>query len=281
MFELRGKIAVVTGGGSGIGRATAVRLATAGCVVAVVDWQMDSAEETVQLIQSTGGQAHAFQADVSNEIAVQNVAKLVCDELGPAAILVSNAAIMVKTEEFADSPPNFFRLAVDVNLWGVVNCARAFLPQLLLHDAARLVNVSSMGGIIGWMHQVPYCTTKFAVRGFSESLRMELLDTGVRVTCVYPGYVATNVTDNSPTLNESEKDALREAAAKAKPVAPEKVARKILSGIRSGRARVLVCPETHVIDAIARALPGLADRLLHPLVARMIAQGTARPAPTE
>jgi butyryl-CoA dehydrogenase len=274
MKTVSGSVAVVTGGGSGIGREVALQLGAAGAKVAVVDLRLETARDTVDNICAAGGVAEAFGTDVSKRAQVEDLAGIVSASLGPAAILVNNAGVMIKTQPLADTPYEHIELALNVNVWGVIHCTCAFLPQLLQQPEGSIVNVSSMGGLVGWMSQVPYTTTKFAVRGFSEALRMELLDSNVRVTTAYPGHIDTRVTENSPTLTDEEKRRLRAQLAKTKPGSPVVVARKILGAIRSGQSRVLIRPETYVIDSIARALPGSAVRLLHPLVKKMLAAGT-------
>jgi NAD(P)-dependent dehydrogenase (short-subunit alcohol dehydrogenase family) len=278
MKHLRGKLAVVTGAGSGIGRATALRLAREGAHVAVLDLRAQTAEHTAAQIASAGGTAAAFAVDVSDRHQVDETAAEIERSMGRAAILVNNAGVMIKTEPLSEAPYANFQLAVAVNLWGVVHCTCAFLPQLRSHPQASLINVSSMGGLIGFMLQTPYCTTKFAVRGFTEALRMELLDSSVRVSGVYPGHIDTPVIDNSPTLSEADKSVLRAQIAKARPHSPDKVAAAIVRCVRSGQARALVGHETYIIDWIARLLPGSADRLLHPLIRKMTATGTAATA---
>lgn len=281
MKTLTDRVAVVTGGGSGIGREVALQLGLAGARVGVVDLRLETARETVERIRAAGGTAEAFGTDVSKRSQVAEMAQAVGAALGPAAILVNNAGVMIKTQPLVDVPYEHIELAIDVNIWGVVHCTCAFLPELLRQPEGSVVNVSSMGGLVGWMHQVPYTMTKFAVRGFSEALRMELLDSNVRVTTAYPGHIDTRVTENSPTLTDHEKAVLRAQIAKTKPGSPVVVAKKIVSAIRSGQSRVLIRPETYVIDTIARSLPGSAVSLLHPLVKKMLGAGTvaAEPVP--
>lgn len=280
MKTLKDRVAVVTGGGSGIGREVALRLGGAGCRVAVVDLRLETAHETAERIRAAGGTAAAYRTDVSKRAEVDNLARTVRSELAPPAILVNNAGVMIKTQPLVNVPYEHLELAINVNIWGVVHCTTAFLPDLLAQSEGSIVNVSSMGGLVGWMSQVPYTMTKFAVRGFSEALRMELLDSNVRVTTAYPGHIDTRVTENSPTLTDEEKVVLRAQLAKTKPGSPADVAKKIVAAVRSGQARVLIRPETYVIDTIARSLPGSAVSLLHPLVKKMLGAGTVPPRRT-
>ena len=271
MKSLAGRVAVVTGAGSGIGREIAIQLADEKVIIAVLDIRIETAEETCKMISDNGGEAHPFQVDISDRAAVEEVAREIRREVGTVSILVNNAGVMVKTQPMLSVPYEHVELAVNVNIYGMIHMTYTFLPEMLQQDEGCLVNVSSMGGIIGFMHQTPYTMTKFAIRGFTEALRMELLDSNVRVIGVYPGGIATNVARNSPTMTDEEKRKFEEQMAAKKLTSPEKVAKKTISGIKSGKARILVAPETHIVDFVARHLPNSAGQLLHPLVKKMLA----------
>ncbi len=270
MRSFKDKVSVVTGGGSGMGRELALQLAAEGAVVAVVDNSDVRAKETASVITKAGGSAMAYVVDVADRDQVNTLARAVQAEHGPADILINNAGILMKSERFDAMGDREVQQLLDINLGGVLNCTTAFLPQLLSHDDAALVNTSSLGGLVGLMKQVPYATAKFAVRGFSEALRMDLYETGVKITVVYPGPVATSIFANSPHLTPAEGAAGQESMKRTHPVAADKAASLILKGVRKGRERVIIGREAKAMDVLARLFPNAYTKLLFRPVKKMM-----------
>ena len=155
MKRLDGRVAVVTGAGSGIGRATSLALAERGCSIAVVDVQPDGAEETAEHVRSLGTRASVHLADVRDPARIDELPAEVEDSLGPCHILVNNAGVTA-AGAFADEAIGDLRWIVDINVWGVVHGCRAFLPMLREADEAHIVNMSSMVGLLGLPHNVSY-----------------------------------------------------------------------------------------------------------------------------
>ena len=277
MKSLQGKVAVVTGAGSGIGRELAVQLAQAGARVAAVDRNPDTVRETVELITSAQGDARHYIVDVSQKEKLDELAQAVQDDLGPVDILINNAGLLIKSERFDAAPYKDLQLLMDVNVWGVLNCTAAFLPQLLSRPEASVVNVSSLGGLVGLMKQVPYATAKYAVRGFSEALRMDLYETPVHVTVVYPGPVSTNIFLNSPSLSGEERMEAHRKMENFKTTTPRAAAAKIVKGIQKRKARVLIGRDTYIMDIVARLMPALYTRLLFRPVKKMMDVTTTGP----
>ncbi|MEW6471278.1 MAG: SDR family NAD(P)-dependent oxidoreductase [Actinomycetota bacterium] len=262
MRELRGKVAVVTGAGAGIGRATALALAPEGTAVAVCDLDVGAAKETADLVERAGGRASVHQADVSSEDEMRGLVDGVLSEHGVVDIVVNNAGIIGPTVKTADLPLDRFHKVMDVNFWGVVHGSMFFVPHLVTRPQANLVNVASNAGILAYSRMAAYNSSKFAVRGFTETLRMELQSTPVRVTVVCPGMTGTSILLNSPVIDEAEKRAMHERLTKTWTNKPEKVAAAIVSAIRRDKPRALVGPDTAALDAIVRLLPAAHSRLL-------------------
>ena len=262
MRELGGKVAVITGAGAGIGRATALALAAAGTTVAVCDVDADAAKETVELVERAGGRAGLHQVDVTSEAEMRALADAVLAEHGAVDIVVNNAGIAGPTVPTADVPLERFHRVMDVNFWGVVHGSVAFIPHLVTRPEANLVNVASNAGILAYSRMAPYNSSKFAVRGFTETLRMELRSTPVRVTVVCPGITGTQFVAHSPVIDDADRRTMQATYDKMRTTKPETVAAAIVRAIRRDRPRALVGPDTAALDAIVRLLPAAHSRLL-------------------
>jgi NADP-dependent 3-hydroxy acid dehydrogenase YdfG len=268
-----GRTAYVSGAGSGIGRATAQRLAAHGCPVAIVDQDEAGLQATADLI---GGPVLARRLDVRDRQAQMAFAAEVA-EWAPAPIgMVFNNAGVATSQSVAEASVEDDEWVLQINLHGVINGVRAFLPILLRQDSGVIVNTSSVFGLLGMPMQSAYCASKFAVRGFTDSLRQELRGTGVRAVTVHPGGVKTNIARNAryhshPTRpNVSHEEATREFEAIAL-TTPERAAKIIHEGTKAGKSRILVGPDAYAFDALARVMPTRYFDVmarLEPLVAR-------------
>ncbi|MEX2081462.1 MAG: SDR family NAD(P)-dependent oxidoreductase, partial [Dehalococcoidia bacterium] len=197
MQDLAGKVAVVTGGGSGIGRALCLAFAAEGMDVAVADVESGPAEEVAAAVRAAGRKAIAVQCDVSNLASVQALAEAANRELGGCHVLCNNAGVLVMKllDQCTEAD---WRWLVDVNLMGVANGLLAFLPRLREQGHGHIVNTASVAGLFPQPAQSGlsiYTATKFAVVGLSEELRAELSGTGVGVSVLCPGGVATRILD--------------------------------------------------------------------------------------
>ncbi len=272
MKTLQDRTAIVTGAASGIGRATAQALFEADCHVALVDVDADGLEQTIQDLQSASpespGSLRHYEVDVSAEEAMEDLAESVVDDFGAAHILVNNAGINV-TASFEDHTAEDFRRVIDVNLWGVINGCRAFLPHLRDADEAHIVNVSSVFGFVGVAGHSAYTTSKFAVRGFSEALHEELVDTSVGVTVVHPGCVDTDIVRSSIVSPEISADDIQEYFDK-NGCPPEVVGKRIVGAIRRNKHRVLVTPESYALDLLRRLMPTAGNRFANRTMRRML-----------
>jgi len=267
--ELRGRVAVVTGAASGIGRATALELARKGCVLALVTRNnKEGLQDTASQIGALGGKASLHMADVSSREQMEALPAEVVAAHGAVHVLVNNAGVTLMGD-LADQTIDDLEWVLDINLWGVIYGCKFFLPHLMERDEAHIANVSSIQGLLALNSQTSYVASKFAVRGFGESLRGELRPHGIGVTTVFPGLVNTNVVNASRAAGEKG-EKLREWSAgyfARNALAPEKCARKIVRAIEQNRARVLITPESHIADWLKRLFPTgtdtVASRLQH------------------
>ena len=249
------KVVVITGAGSGIGRALAVRSARAGALLALSDWDAERLAETVRLVEQAGvAKVRHDVVDVSDRAAVAAWADGVVEELGRVNLVVNNAGVTA-TGDFADLAYEDLDWIVGVNFWGVVHGSKEFLPHLVASGDGALVNISSLFGLVSVPGQSAYNATKYAVRGLTEAIREEMLVGGhpVTVTCVHPGGIRTGISRNgrkAAGLDGSAIDALFEK--KLAKMSPDRAAEIILDGALKGKARVLVGLDAHVIHHFAK-----------------------------
>ncbi len=252
MTKLVGAVAVVTGAGSGIGRATSLALANKGCYLALADVNQEGMAQTAAQLASLGAKVSQHQVDVSNKEQMAALPGEVEQTYGRINVLVNNAGVELTTR-FEEQSLEDFEWIVGINFWGVIYGCQFFLPILKRQKESHIVNVSSMFGFYGVPSQSSYCATKFAVRGFTESLRAEMKGTNVGVTCIHPGAINTNIMRNEKTLGtqmESQSSKFMRYA-----TAPEKVANKIVHGIEKNKRRVRIGPDSYLSDWLTRLTP--------------------------
>lgn len=259
-MELHGKVAVVTGAASGIGRALALVLAGRGCSLALGDVDAAGLAETARRVEALGRRATAHAVDVADWEAVVAFAAETVAAHGGVDLVVNNAGVSV-TGTLEEQSIEDLRWIVGVNLWGVVHGCKAFLPHLRQRPEGHLVNVSSLFGLIGLPTQSSYCATKFGVRGFSEALWAELADARIGVTVVHPGGVRTNIVRASRTADPDTKARMVERFER-QAIDPAVVAEQIARGVERGALRVRVCRETYVVDWAKRLFPSAVHHLV-------------------
>jgi NAD(P)-dependent dehydrogenase (short-subunit alcohol dehydrogenase family) len=236
MQDLSGKVAVVTGGGNGIGRGLCRGFAAERMAVAVADVDVAAAEETARELRGRGAKAIAVRTDVSDRKSVEDLAARVERELGPAHVVCNNAGVLTTGELLAQTEGEW-RWIVGVNLMGVVHGSHVFAPRLVARGAGHIVNTASVGGFLASAQMDIYTTTKYAVVGFSESLRQALADKGVGVSILCPGPILTKLA-SSDRLRPADVGAAGGTATGLAPfieggMDPDAVAPMVLRGIRA------------------------------------------------
>ncbi|MBB6520113.1 SDR family NAD(P)-dependent oxidoreductase [Pseudoteredinibacter isoporae] len=263
MISFKSRLAVITGAGSGIGRALALALAKEGASLALADINEESVAAVAKEAEAAGAPAaRHWTLDVVDENAWRRFADEVEQELGMADLLFNNAGI-ARMGRFEHTESQAFQKVVDVNFWGVVYGTRAFLPQLKLRQGV-FINISSLFGLIGVPGNTHYCASKFAVRGFNESIRQEFAEFGVHVASVHPGGVHTNIA-NSAEFDEGEEDRealLKRSNEKFLVMPPEKAASIILSGVRKRKHRILVGNDAKLLSFVQRLLPASYPKIM-------------------
>ncbi len=254
-MRLAGRTAVVTGAASGIGRAIAVSLSRRGCNLALADVDEVGMAETAKLVHRVRVSRHRL--DVADRIGVAHFPDIVAAEHGGVDVLVNNAGVAVggTFEQVSDED---FEWLFEINFWGVVRMTRAFLPLLRASEDARVVNVSSVYGLVAPPEQTAYSASKFAVRGFSEALRHELDGSGIGVSVVHPGGIATSIVKNArvpASVTEDEIARRHEKYRKLLCLPPEIAGETIVRGIERRDSRILIGSDAKVISLISRLWP--------------------------
>lgn len=274
MKDFAQKVAVITGAGSGMGRYLALLLARAGADVVICDVNSDTLQETERLVQGYNVAVTAITIDMGDKSQVESLPEQVIAKHGKVDLLFNNAGVTVGAD-FETMSEKDWDWVMDINLHGVVNATRAFLPYLRQQPEAALVNTSSIFGMIAVAKQSVYHATKFAVRGFTEGLAREFKDTNLSVHCVHPGHIGTNIVANS-RFSENDPDIDAKAGAlglsgsqtemadlfRHHGMHPSRAAKIILDGVKSNRRRIFVGLDAKLLDLAQRVTPMHYDKLM-------------------
>ena len=263
-FPLAGAVAVVTGAASGIGAALSEALAARGCHLALVDRDGVGLAATAARCGSVTVSTHVL--DIADRDAIAALPEAVLAVHGRVSLLVNNAGVALGGQ-FSQLSLDDFAWLIDINLWGVVRMTHAFLPLLSAQKMAQIVNLSSIFGIVAPAGQTAYSASKFAVRGFSESLRAELDGTGIGVTVIHPGGVATAIARNARMGQKVQQDPATQASATQRVermlrLPPSEAAARILRGIERREKRVLVGRDAKIVAFIQWLFPVSYHRIL-------------------
>jgi len=261
MRDFSNAVVVITGAGSGIGRALAREFAGRGAQLALADINTAALEETRSLLGNA--KAGTYMVDVGDAGSVEAFARKVRQDFGRVSILVNNAGValygMFEELSLAD-----FEWLFRINFWGVIHGCKFFLPLLHQEKEARIVNISSVFGLIAPPGQTAYGASKYALRGFSESLREELRGSGVSVSCVHPAGISTNIANNARAAAASDSQGqaqARELFNRVARISPEEAAATIVRGIEQNKDRILIGSDAYRIDRLARFFPAQAGKM--------------------
>ena len=271
MEGFAGKVAAVTGAGSGIGQALALELARSGATVAISDVDTEGLAQTEEQLKAIGAQLRSDRLDVTEREAFQLYADQINEHFGKVNQIYNNAGIAytgdVDISQFKD-----IERVMDVDFWGVVNGTKAFLPHLVASGDGHIVNVSSLFGLMSMPGQAAYNAAKFAVRGFTEALRQEMVLNGdpVKVTSVHPGGIKTAIVRNAIAAEGVNTEAQSKFFDKRlASTTPQRAAQIILDAVHKNKARVLVGPDAVVLDLIVRITGSGYQRLFAPVIGRI------------
>ncbi|MEZ4461964.1 MAG: SDR family NAD(P)-dependent oxidoreductase [bacterium] len=266
--KLAGKVVVITGAASGIGRELALQLAAKGCTLALVDIDEDRLNALGAHLRESNFVATTHQANVADRDRMAALAAEVAAAHGGIDVLINNAGIAYEGPFPQTSLEDWDRM-IGVNLWSVIYGCHFFMPYLAKAERGHIVNLSSLFGIVGMAGQTAYCTTKFAIRGLSESLWEELRATSVGLTVVHPGGIATDIMKRAkgddPELLGRLSDWYERNA-----MPPHKAAAKIVRAIETGKPRLLITPEATLGDMLRRVMPVLGNKLFGDAVIRIL-----------
>lgn len=269
MKVFKHKVAAITGAGSGIGRALALELASLGASVAISDIDGERVEETAEMAHALGADVMSSVVDVGDKDAVFAWADEVAKRFGHVNLIFNNAGVALSAT-IDEITYEDFKWVLDINFWGVVHGTKAFLPHLKASGEGHIVNISSVFGLIAVPGLSAYNTSKFAVRGFTETLRQELdiENAGVSCSCVHPGGIKTNIARDAEMRDSMKKIVGDDLEASSKEfeklfsTTPEQAAKAILAGVKRNKRRILVGRDAAAIDGGQRIMPSLYQYLV-------------------
>jgi short-subunit dehydrogenase len=259
-MKVQGKTIVVTGGANGMGRELTLLLLKKNARVAVVDINEAALKETEALAGDHKARLSLHKVNITDREAVLALPEEVIKVHGQVDGIINNAGIIQRFVKINDLDFNEIERVFNINLWGLINVTKAFLPHLLKRPEAHIVNTSSMGGFLPVPGQTAYGTSKAGVKLFSEGLHSELLSTNVHVTVVFPGAIATNISANSGITTNAEMPA---DAPKFKMTTPQVAAEVIVDGIEKNKYHVMVGSDAKMMDFLSRLMPERAAKIIY------------------
>jgi short-subunit dehydrogenase len=260
----KNSMVIITGAASGIGRELLIQFAEKKVPIIALDIDYEGLEESKNLAKKHSDDIKIFTIDLGNKEQINDFAAQIIPTLNNRKlILINNAGVALLTGNFDDTSLENMEWLFNINYWGAVRLTKAFYPYMIKMDKGHIVNVSSIFGLGGFAYQSAYCSSKFAIRGFTETLRMELLYSNIQTTCVHPGGIKTNITKNSRS-SEKLSPAHQQVAdtfAKMARTTPQKAASKIIEAIERKKEKLLIGPDAYLVDTLIRLFPVLYTKL--------------------
>lgn len=253
-------IVIITGAASGIGQQMCLQAAQRGAYVIGADINEQGLQETQNLAKAQNLSIKTHRLDVGSATDIEQFAAQILPTLNnQKLILINNAGVALASGHFEHTNLTDFEWLLNINLWGVIRMTKAFYPYFIAQQQGHIVNISSVFGFAGISSQSAYCTAKFGVRGFTETLRMELSGTNIHTTCVHPGGVKTNIAKNAPVkgsfiTSEMQKKGV-ESFEKVAQTTAHKAAQLILDAIEKRKKRLVIGLNGYALDWITRLLP--------------------------
>lgn len=265
MSSFNGKIAVITGAASGIGRELSLQMSREGCVIIAADYDKKNLDETVKMVKSSGGEAFGYKLDISDNKQVVNFATDVKKKHGSIDILINNAGVTL-FGKFDELSFKDFEWIVNINLWGAIYMTKAFLPVIKEKKDSYLVNVASIFGVIGVGNQSAYCATKFGLRGLTEALQDELYAFPVNVMSVIPGGIKTNIARNARFIKDGavmkDTEKLAKRFDRISKTTAAQAAGAIIDGMKKKKLRVRIGSDARLLDRLQRLMPVKYNRVI-------------------
>jgi butyryl-CoA dehydrogenase len=260
MSKIKDSVVLITGAASGMGREMAIQVAQRGGIVIATDVNEKGLTETQEMAKMAGFSINIQRLNVGDKTEIEDFAKKTLPILdNRPLILINNAGIGLSAGKFEDNYLEDFENLININLWGIIRMTKAFYPYLLQKNEGHIVNLSSVFGLGGVMFQSAYCTSKAGVKGFTEALRMELMDTNVKTTVVHPGGINTNIARNATPKGslitaEMHKEAIKQFEKNA-PTSSAEAAKQILDAVEKNQDRLVIGKDGKMMSLMTRLFP--------------------------
>lgn len=264
MQSFKNKNIVITGAASGIGRSLSNEFAKEGAQLILCDLDTESLESHACELRENNTEVSSYYADVSNYDSMKEFSDKVLKDHNHIDVLINNAGVNLM-DRFINGDLNDFKWVMDINFWGTVYGVNLFLENLLSRDEAHIVNISSILGLMSLPGQAAYNSSKAAIKGFTEALKMELTDTSVNVTCIHPGGVKTNIAikaKTGTTISKNTKEKLISDFDKLSYTTSKSAAQQIVKGIKTNKRRVMIGIDAKIADLLVRVFPNNYEKIM-------------------